>query len=172
MHVRCQLYTATMRKDQTGLTGWDAPMTTVSGFRNDRSSSDNMKLPVSSAPRGGRTSSISTCTSYRRSSWILSLGSGTSACGIGRSRDLLGWCQTAEHNMWAKHSTHPYVNQPSTSTTPPVPHDHQKAPTASMEKTAEERRRNPRRTRRNASDIVRGERRARLMKRRGTVTLF
>lgn len=28
-------------------TGWEAPMTTVSGFRNDLSSRDSIKLPIS-----------------------------------------------------------------------------------------------------------------------------
>lgn len=100
-------YQPSIRQSPTHIaTGWDAPMTTVSGLRSERISRDSMKFPaptisdplpsrtspsyspVSSAPLGGLTSSISTCTSYRRSSCILSLGSGTSAWGIGRSRDL------------------------------------------------------------------------------------
>lgn len=65
----------------------------------------------------------------------------------------------------------PYTSQPSTSTLPPIPHDHQNAPTASVEKAADERMRIIARMPLIATLIVNGDVRMSRMIRIGYVIL-
>lgn len=66
----------------------------------------------------------------------------------------------------------PYTSHPSTSTLPPMPHDHQNAPTASVEKAAEARMRITARMPLIATLIVNGDVRTSRMTRIGNVILL